>query len=75
MFFCCKLCEVEFRNMVQEVKRRTGWKTIDEIQITGGTRGRQCKAMSNGKTYSYQIRFNSQGEIGEFDEQVEKSSA
>ena len=73
MFFCCKLCETEFRNMVQEVKRRTGWKTIDEIQITGGTRGRQCKAMSKSETYSYEIRFNSQGGIGNFSEKVENS--
>lgn len=75
MFFCCKLCETEFRNMIQEVKKRTGWKIIDEIQIAGGTRGRQCKALFSGKAYSYQIRFNSQGEIGDFHELAEKSSS
>ncbi len=72
MFFCCELCEIEFKNMIQEVKKRTGWKSIDEIQIAGGTRGRQCKALSNGKAYSYQIRFNPQGAIAAFQEQTEK---
>ena len=74
MFFCCEICEVEFRNMIDEIKRRTGWKTIDEIEIAGDTRGRNCTAKSNGLTYRFQIRFNSRGEIGAFSEQNSRSS-
>ncbi len=69
MFFCCELCEVEFRNMIEEVKRRTGWKLIDEIEITGDTRGRECTAISNRKAYRFQVRFNSRGGVDNFREQ------
>ena len=74
MFFCCEICEVEFRNMIDEIKRRTGWKTIDEIEIAGDTRRRNCMAKSDGLTYRFQIRFNSRGEIGAFSEQNSRSS-
>ncbi len=66
MFFCCELCEIEFRNMIEEVKRRTGWKTIDEIEIAGDTRGRECTPTLNGKPYRFQISFNSRGEVNNF---------
>jgi hypothetical protein len=59
--------------MIQEVKKRTGWKTLDEFQITGGTRGRQCVAMSKGKEYAFQIRFNTHGEIADFQPQPQKA--
>jgi hypothetical protein len=68
MFFCCEICEVEFRNMLTEIKRRTGWKTIDEIEIAGDTRGRVCAAISNGSTFRFEIRFNSRGEVDNFKE-------
>ncbi len=68
MFFCCDICEVEFRNMLEEVKRRTGWRVIDEIEIVGDTRGRECTATSTGKMYRFQVRFNSRGEVDNFSE-------
>ncbi len=75
MFFCCELCEIEFRNMIEEVKRRTGWKAIDEIEIGGDTRGRECTATLNGKAYRFQIGFNSRGDVNNFREQnVDRSS-
>ncbi len=55
--------------MIGEVKRRTGWKAIDEIEIAGDTRGRECTATLNGKAYHFQIRFNSRGEVNNFREQ------
>ncbi len=73
MFFCCQLCEVEFKNMLEEIKRRTGWKTIDEIKITGGTRGRECMAISTDNTYQFQVRFNSRGEVDNFSENSDKT--
>lgn len=62
MFFCCDICETEFRNMINEVRQKTGWKIIDEIKISGDTRGRHCTAISGGDAYHFQVRFNS-GEI------------
>ncbi|HKZ41210.1 MAG TPA: TA0938 family protein, partial [Candidatus Hodarchaeales archaeon] len=68
MFFCCEICEIEFRNMINEVKRRTGWETIDEIKMTGDQRERRCTAISGGHSYRFSIGFNSQGAIRIFQE-------
>ncbi len=35
LFFCCDLCAAGFRRTVEEIKRRTGWDYIDEIQLVG----------------------------------------
>ena len=66
--FCCEICEVEFRNMIEEVKRRTGWKTIDEVRITGDQKGRECTARLGLQAFRYFIRFSSQGAIDTFRE-------
>ncbi len=68
MFFCCSICEVEFRNMVSEVKRRTGWTLLDEIVMKGDYRGRECTALSQDESYRFFIRFDSRGEIQTFSE-------
>ena len=70
MFFCCSICETEFRNMIAEVKRRTGWHAIDEIKLKGDQRHRECTAISGTRSYSYSIGFNSQGGIRTFDEKA-----
>ncbi len=69
MFFCCEICAVEFQNMLDEVRRRTGWEKIDEIKVEGDQRGRTCVAASGGKTFGFFIRFNSEGEILTFSEE------
>ncbi|TMI47785.1 hypothetical protein E6H20_10370 [Candidatus Bathyarchaeota archaeon] len=61
---------VEFNNMINEVKKRTGWKTVDEVKITGNYRGRECTALYGGKRYSFNIRFDSKGGIDAFSERV-----
>ncbi len=68
MFFCCDICAIEFKNMVREVKTRTGWKSIDGINMTGDYRGRDCTAVSGGKKYAFFIRFDSKGEVQAFNE-------
>jgi putative zinc binding protein len=66
MFFCCSVCWVQFRNMVSEVKRRTGWAMVDEIKMMGDYRGRECAALSGDKAYRFFIRFDPRGEIQDF---------
>ena len=66
MFFCCSICEVEFRNMVNEVKHRAGWKSLDEIKMTGDYRGRECTAFSGSRSFRFFIRFDSEGKIQTF---------
>lgn len=68
MFFCCEICEGEFRNMLSEVKQRTGWKTIDEIRMSGDQRRRECVALSSAHSYRFLIGFNSEGGISMFHE-------
>jgi len=70
MFFCCEVCATEFKNMISEVKKRTGWKTLDEIKMNGNYRGRDCTAFSAGKKFSFFIRFDSKGGIDAFKERV-----
>src|SRR5207249_11325367 len=57
-------------NMVSEVKKRTGWKTLDEIKMTGNYRGRECTASNGGRRYSFNIRFDSKGGIELFSERA-----
>jgi hypothetical protein len=68
MFFCCEICEVEFRNMIGEVKRRTDWSTIDEVKITGDQKGRECTALSGLSVFHFFVSFNSHGAIETFRE-------
>ncbi len=70
MFFCCEICEIEFRNMITEVKHRTGWKTIDEIKVKGDQRKRECTAISGNRSYPFFIGFDSQGGIRIFQERL-----
>lgn len=67
MFFCCSLCAAQFRNMLGEVKRRTGWRSVEEVRIRGDYRGRECTAISpDGEEYSFAIWFDSEGGIQRF---------
>ena len=68
MFFCCDICAVEFKNMIREVKARTGWESIDEIKIDGDYRGRDCIALRGDKRYSYFVRFDSKGQVQDFND-------
>ena len=68
MFFCCDICATEFKNMINKIKERTGWKNIDEIKISGNYRGRECTAILGDKKYDFSIRFDSKGDIDKFTE-------
>lgn len=68
MFFCCDICAIQFKNMVNEVKSRTGWESIEEITMQGDYRGRKCTAISTSGSYKFFIRFNPEAEIESFAE-------
>lgn len=68
MFFCCNICADAYENMVKEVRKRTGWKIIDYIELSGNYRlGRTCSATSGKDIYRYFFRHEN-GEITEFEE-------
>ncbi len=66
MFFCCDICAAEFKNMIRTVKERTGWKTLDEVEMSGNYRGRVCNAKLSENSFRFLIRFNDQGEVQSF---------
>jgi len=66
MFFCCSICADAFENMVNEVKKVTGWDRIDEIKIEGNySAGRDCFASSGNEYVNYFFRHED-GRITEF---------
>ncbi len=71
MFFCCDVCANEFSSMVSEVKKKTGWKTIDEIKMEGNYRGRVCEALSGSQSYVFFISFADDGSVRNFVERPE----
>lgn len=68
MFFCCDICYFQFRNMVEEVKRRNSWKKIDSLEIEGDYRGRVCIAKSADKSYRFHVTFKSNGNLQKFED-------
>ena len=67
LFFCCDVCAREFRNMVQEVKSRTGWGRVEELEIRGNYyTGRMCVARSGDREVKFYVRFGEEGEVESF---------
>lgn len=69
LFFCCNYCYLGFKNIIDEVKRRTGWGRVDEIQLNGNYyTGRTCVAKYQGREYKFYVKFNDEAEIETFRE-------
>lgn len=66
MFFCCDLCVVQFRSLIDRVKQTTGWAGVDAIEISGDRRGRTCDAAFEGKHARFGFAFNSEGQLLRF---------
>ena len=66
MFFCCSVCADEFGNLVEGVKRETGWNSIDEVKMQGSYRGRTCVATRGSGSYRFFISFNDDGTVRSF---------
>ncbi len=65
-FFCCSICADAFENMVNRVKKETGWKKIDSVSIEGNySKGRDCVATTGDKRVEYFFRHED-GVITEF---------
>ncbi|MEM0155017.1 MAG: TA0938 family protein [Thermoplasmataceae archaeon] len=69
MLFCCNICADIFGNMVAEIKRRTGWNSIDYVELVGNySSGRNCKARNGGSEYKYYFRTYSDGRLMKFED-------
>lgn len=62
MFFCCNICADIFETMVEKVKKATGWKSIDYVELVGNySSGRECVAKSDDKEFKYYFRTYGDG--------------
>lgn len=69
LFFCCDICALEFKNMINEIKKRTGLSKINELVIKGNYyTGRTCTVKNENKEYKFYVKFGSKGEITTFKE-------
>lgn len=66
LFFCCEICRLQFRNLVDRIKAQTGWPTIDSLDISGDRRGRICRAAHGTRSFRCSVAFNAQGAIRAF---------
>ncbi|EHP69821.1 hypothetical protein MetMK1DRAFT_00003230 [Metallosphaera yellowstonensis MK1] len=72
-FFCCEHCARGYKNVIQEVLRRTGWDRLDSLELEGNYRGRKGVARNGDKSYVFSFRLGSEAEITEFREEDSKS--
>jgi Ta0938 len=66
VFFCCDLCVVQFRSLIEKIKEATGWGQIDSIEIAGDRRGRTCSVAAGGEEAKFAFAFNPQGHLLRF---------
>lgn len=66
LFFCCDLCVVQYRGLLERVKFDTGWSQIDSMDIAGDRRGRTCEVSSGGVRARFDFAFNPEGKILRF---------
>lgn len=66
LFFCCSLCTVQFRGLVERIKTDTGWTHIDALEIRGDRSGRTCRARSDSSEAEFRFAFNSEGKLRRF---------
>ena len=67
MFFCCRLCVVQFRSLVDRIKEETGWSRLDSVDIAGDRRGRTCRATSGTSAVEVRVMFNPEGRLWRFE--------
>jgi hypothetical protein len=63
MFFCCDVCARQFRNLINEVKKRTGWEKVSSVRMDGDYRGRVCTAERSDDSYRFFVKFDGEGDI------------
>ncbi len=73
-FFCCDLCVVQFRGLIDRIKHETGWHRIDSMEIAGDRRSRTCDVASGGSRARFLFSFGSEGALLRF-QRVEASSS
>lgn len=65
-FFCCELCLIQFRALVDAVKGATGWDRLDALEIAGDRRGRVVRALRGEQRFEAAVAFNAEGRLRSF---------
>ncbi|HLM70106.1 MAG TPA: TA0938 family protein [Thermoplasmata archaeon] len=73
LFFCCDLCVVQYRGLLERIQRETGWSTIDSIEIAGDRRGRTCDVTSGKARERFLFAFTPEGALLRFQRSVRPS--
>lgn len=57
LFFCCDVCYVIYKQIVERIKKEYFLKSIDYLEIDGNPSERTFKAVNNNKTFTGKINF------------------
>jgi hypothetical protein len=66
-FFCCELCARQWRCMLEEIRRATGWTEIDGVALAGGRWGRTGLARRGAARFAFRMAFTPQAELRRFE--------
>lgn len=68
VFFCCDVCVVQFRNLVEKIRSVTGWAHLESIEISGDRKGRACVARAGEQAFGAQFSFTPDGQLLRFEQ-------
>ena len=63
LFFCCEVCAKEYRAVLAEAKRLTGWGGVEALTMEGDYRGRTCTVRKGGEARRFMISFFDDGKV------------
>ena len=66
LFFCCKICAIQYKGVLDAIKFHTGWTKIDHINFEGNSRKRIGEALSGEKKMEFSVSFQNDGQIWTF---------
>jgi len=66
LFFCCDVCAKQYRNIMIEAKKRTGWNSVDGLEMEGDYRGRVCRVSRGSDSFKFLVNFFENGDVRTF---------
>ena len=63
LFFCCVVCAKQYRAILAEAKKVTGWESVDVLEMQGDYRGRVCKVSKGADSRRFMISFFEDGDV------------
>jgi hypothetical protein len=63
LFFCCDVCAKQYKSILTETKKRTGWSSVEGLEMQGDHRGRVCKVTRGAESFTFMISFFDDGKV------------